>query len=116
MADARAYVALVEQHATDGWRGHVVELWRRLTDEYASRLMELNGAKQTTFNRRFVCQVVGGLIAEGVYRANVPQTEYGRLLAHEGKDMRSSVNRGLTDEREVRDRVRQLMADVRRQN
>lgn len=77
-------------------------LWSDIIEQYALRLTRLNGAKDTRFNARFVCQVMGRLIDLGIYDDAVSQAEYGRRMALNGRDMRSSINRALIDDEETR--------------
>jgi hypothetical protein len=65
--------------------------------------------KQATFNRRFVCRLVGTLLSLGVYRADVAQTEYTRLLEGSShSNLRKEINQGVDDE-STRLYLRQLL-------
>lgn len=110
--EAVAYAETIATYATNQWQGSTRQLWLRIASDNVARLMELNGAKNTTFNRRMVCQVIGFLIAKGVYRSDITQSQYGKILQHDGKDMRTSVNKALTDEDELRACIADIMADI----
>ncbi len=106
------YVRRIDSCATPQWQPHIAGLWQALVSALADRLARLNGAKDTLFNARLVCMVIGRLIERGVYDASVTQAEYGRRLALGNRDMRSSVNRALTGDDALRNLVDHLVAQV----
>ena len=106
------YVRRIDSCATPQWQSHIDDLWQTLITALADRLARLNGAKDTLFNARLVCMVIGRLIERGVYDASVTQAEYGRRLALGSRDMRSSVNRALTGDDSLRHLVDRLVAQV----
>lgn len=106
------YVRRIDSCATPLWQSHIVGLWQTLITALADRLARLNGAKDTLFNARLVCMVIGRLIERGVYDATVTQAEYGRRLALGSRDMRSSVNRALTGDEHLRSLVDHLVDQV----
>lgn len=111
VADALAYVARLNHCATPEWQEHIQTLWQQLANQFAQRITETHRAKNTTFNRRFICQVVGTLLMQGVYRANVPQTEYTRLLEGNNRpSLRKDINQGVDDD-EVKAAIRRLVAE-----
>lgn len=96
------YISRANPYITPGWLSRADALWSDIIEQYALRLTRLNGAKDTLFNARFVCQVMGRLIDLGIYDDAVSQAEYGRRMALNGRDMRSSINRALIDDEETR--------------
>ena len=96
------YISRANPYITPGWLSRADALWSDIIEQYALRLTRLNGAKDTRFNARFVCQVMGRLIDLGIYDDAVSQAEYGRRMALNGRDMRSSINRALIDDEETR--------------
>jgi len=99
VGDALHYVAHIDHCAAAQWQERIGQLWQQLAREYAARISETHRAKNTTFCRRFVCQVVGTLLALGVYRQDVPQTEYTRLLEGSSRSsLRKDINQGVQDQ------------------
>lgn len=96
------YISRANPYITPGWLSRADALWSDIIEQYALRLTRLNGAKDTLFNARFICQVMGRLIDLGIYDDAVSQAEYGRRMALNGRDMRSSINRALIDDEETR--------------
>ena len=93
------YVGQISQYATATWQADIDRLWQQLTGLYAARFCQTHGAKNTTFNRRFACQIVGSLLAMGVYRQDVAQTEYTRMLEGSSRSsLRKDINQGVADE------------------
>lgn len=106
------YVARIDACTTEPWAKRTKRLWNTLMDTFAERLTKLNGAKDTLFNARFVCMVIGRLIDQGVYDNHITQADYGRRLALGGRNMRSSVNRGLVDDDATRQKVDDIVASL----
>ena len=94
-----------------------VEAYSADLADYASFLDEVGIAdvqriRQGTFNRRFVCRLVGTLLAMNVYCQEVPQTEYTRLLEGSNRsNLRKEVNQGVDDE-STRLYLRQLLKSL----
>ena len=106
------YVHRIDSCVTPQWQPRIDALWQTLVTALADRLARLNGAKDTLFNARLVCMVIGRLIERGVYDASVTQAEYGRRLALGSRDMRPSVNRALTGDDHLRSLVDHLVAQA----
>lgn len=112
VADALQYVGRIAPCTADAWTAAIDTLWQRLTTLYARQFSETHGAKNTTFNRRFTCQLVGTLLAQGVYRHDIPQTEYARQLEGSSKSsLRKDINQGVADDG-IRLTVRQLLGSL----
>jgi hypothetical protein len=111
--DALDYVGRIAHCATPEWQELTARLWQQLTDEYAGRIADTRRMKNATFNHRFVCRLVGTLLSMGVYRQDVPQTEYTRLLEGDGhSNLRKEVNQGVDDE-STRLCIRSLLKSLR---
>ena len=109
VADALAYVARIGHCVTPDWQPLAHRLWQQLATDYAERIADVQRMKQATFNRRFVCRLVGTLLSLGVYRADVAQTEYTRLLEGSShSNLRKEINQGVDDE-STRLYLRQLL-------
>ena len=110
--DALQYVGRIAHHAAPAWQGHLDRLWQQLTADYAERIADVQRIRQGTFNRRFVCRLVGTLLAMNVYCQEVPQTEYTRLLEGSNRsNLRKEVNQGVDDE-STRLYLRQLLKSL----
>ena len=108
VGDALQYVSRIRHCVASDWTGRIDALWKRLTAQYAQRFSETQ-AKNTTFNRRFTCQLVGTLLAQGVYRPDITQTEYTRLLEGSSRSsLRKDINQGVSNDA-IRQSVRQLL-------
>lgn len=113
LGDVLDYVAQIDHCAAPQWQGLTRSLWQRIAAQYRQRLLSVNGAKGTTFNRRFTCQVVGTLLQLGVYRRDVRQTEYTCLLeGSRQSSLRKNINQGVDDD-ETRLSLRQLTGGAR---
>ena len=109
LQDVLDYVAQIDHCAAAEWQGLTAGLWQRIVAHYGQRLVETHGARGTTFNRRFTCQLVGTLLQLGVYRKDVRQTEYTCLLeGSRQSSLRKNVNQGV-DDGETRLFLRQLV-------
>lgn len=107
--DALQYVGRIAHCAAPAWQCHIDRLWQQLTTDYAERIADVQRIKRGTFNRRFVCRLVGTLLQQGVYRQEVPQTEYTRMLEGvSNSNLRKEVNQGVDDE-STRLYLRQLL-------
>ncbi len=112
VADALQYVGRIRHCATPDWQPDMERLWQRLTTDYAERIADVQRLRQTTFNRRFVCRLVGTLLQQGVYRQDVAQTEYTRLLEGSSRsNLRKEVNQGVDDDA-TRLYIRQLLRQL----
>ena len=109
LSAATEYISRINNYISTAWQDKATTLWNSIMEQYAMRITRLNGVKDISFNARFICQVIGRLIDLGVYSATVSQAEYGRTLSLNGKDMRSSINRALTDNPELRKAISQLV-------
>ena len=99
VVDALDYVARIDHCAAPDWQERIHPLWQQVARQYATRISETHRAKNTTFCRRFVCQVVGTLLSLGVYRQDVAQTEYTRLLEGSSRSsLRKDINQGVQDD------------------
>lgn len=110
---AKEYINRISTHLTTAWQDRATALWHEILQHFAPRIVKLNGVKDSAFNARFICQVVGRLIDLGVYDDTISQAEYGRTLALNGKDMRSSINRGLIDDTDARCAISQMVDKYR---
>lgn len=99
---ASEYISRINRHISPNWHNKANALWDEILEQFANRITRLNGVKDTLFNARFICQTIGRLIDLGVYDSTVTQAEYGRIMAMNGRNMRSSINRGLTDDPDTR--------------
>ena len=99
VGDALDYVGRIGHCAAPDWQERIHALWQQIAREYDIRISETHRAKNTTFCRRFVCQVVGTLLSLGVYRQDVAQTEYTRLLEGSSRSsLRKDINQGVQDD------------------
>ena len=109
LADALSYAARIDHCATAPWQELIQPLWQRIATTFAQRITQTHGAKDTTFSRRFVCQVVGTLLALGVYRQDIAQTEYTRLLEGSARSsLRKNINQGV-DSDDARHMLKRLV-------
>ena len=109
VSDMLDYVAQIDHCATPQWQGQTDGLWRRIAALYRDRITDTHGAKATTFNRRFTCQLVGTLLQLGVYRKDVYQTDYTCLLEGDRRSsLRKNINQGV-DDGETRQTLRTLL-------
>lgn len=106
------YTERISNYATAVWKTRTESLWEAIIDTFPNRITKLNGARDTLFSARFICMVVGRLIECGVYDKNVTQTEYGHILSLNGRDMRSSINKGLSDDKNVRESVDRIVSET----
>ena len=110
--DALDYVGRIAHCAAPGWQELTDRLWQQLTADHAERIADTRRIKNATFNHRFVCRLVGTLLSMGVYRQDVPQTEYTRLLeGNSHSNLRKEVNQGVDDE-STRSCIRQLLKSL----
>ncbi len=109
LSAATEYISRINSYITPVWQDKTATLWHTIIEQYGIRITRLNGVKDIPFNARFICQVIGRLIDLGVYSPTVSQAEYGRMLTINGKDMRSSINRALIDNPELRKAISQLV-------
>lgn len=109
LSDALDYVGRIAHCTVPEWQDSIDRLWQQLTADYAERITDTRRMKLATFNHRFVCRLVGTLLSMGVYRQDVPQTEYTRLLEGDShSNLRKEVNQGVDDE-STRLCIRQLL-------
>ncbi len=112
LTDALDYVGRIAHCAAPEWQDRSNRLWQQLTADYAERITDTRRMKQATFNHRFVCRLVGTLLSMGVYRQDVPQTEYTRLLEGDShSNLRKEINQGVDDE-STRLCIRQLLKSL----
>ena len=112
VADALEYVGRISHCVVPDRQGDVERLWQRLTTDYAERIADVQRMRQSTFNRRFVCRLVGTLLQLGIYRQDVTQTEYTRLLEGSSRsNLRKEVNQGVDDDA-TRQYIRQLLRQL----
>lgn len=103
------FVSSISSYATEPWKDRVGNLWRAITNKYYERMAQTGRAKDTSFNARLVCSIVGHLITIGVYDRQTSQTHYAQLLKLNGKDMRTNINKGLADHNDVKKFVNNLV-------
>jgi hypothetical protein len=112
VADATEYVGRIAHCVSPDWQERIGRLWQQLTTDYAERIADVQRVRQATFNHRFVCRLVGTLLQQGVYRSDVTQTEYTRLLEGNSRsNLRKEVNQGVDDE-STRLYLRQLLRQL----
>lgn len=96
------YVDRLSPYVAEPWQGHTSALWKAIIAKYQERLAQTGKAKNVEFNARFVCMVAGRLIQNGVYDQQISQTRYGELMKLNNIVMRTSINKALCDNTDVR--------------
>ena len=100
-------VSKVQHLATEQWAGRLPQVWKSLLKAFRSEIAKAGAhEKFKEYSKKTVYCILGHLKLKGMYRSEVTNVEYTRLLEGTNSGMRKYVNNGLIElEAKLKERI-----------
>ena len=100
-------VSKVQHLATEQWAGRLPQVWKSLLKAFHSEIAKAGAhEKFKEYSKKTVYCILGHLKLKGMYRSEVTNVDYTRLLEGTNNGMRKYVNNGLIElEAKLKERI-----------